>query len=122
MNRAAFYQAIQKVRERDMDLTGWLEFFTEGLSSQLAEVQARGKRAICRDVLAREHGLSDRQAQALGHILEHGRLAIQDYEALCPGANRRTLQRDLSAMVEKGLLVPRGQTNRLQYVAGKKLK
>jgi Fic family protein len=121
-DRAAFYRAIQRVRERDMDLTGWLEFFTEGLSSQLAEVQARGKRAIRRDVLAREHGLSDRQAQALGHILEHGRLAIQDYEALCPGANRRTLQRDLSAMVEKGLLVPRGQTNRLQYVAGKKLK
>ena len=107
-DRAAFYRAIQGVRERGMDLTGWLEFFTEGLATQLDEVKARGERTIRRDVLVRQHGLSDRQALALGHAIEHERLAIQDFEALCPGANRRTLQRDLKAMVEKGLLVERG--------------
>lgn len=107
-DRQAFYQAIQSVRERDMDLTGWIEYFTRGLSTQLAEVQARGERAIRRDVLAREYGLSDRQALALGHVLEHGRLMIQDYEALCPASSRRTLQRDLKSMVDKGLLAERG--------------
>jgi len=107
-DRAAFYRAIQSVRERDMDLTGWLEFFTDGLSTQLAEVQARGERVIRRDVLAREHGLSDRQAQALGHILDHERLTIQELQDLCPGVNRRTLQRDLKSMLDKGLLVERG--------------
>jgi Fic family protein len=107
-DRPAFYRAIQSVRERDMDLTGWLEYFTEGLATQLAEVQARGERAIRGDVLTREHGLSERQALALGHLLEHGRLTIQEYEALCPGANRRTLQRELKAMVDKGLLAERG--------------
>ena len=107
-DRAAFYRAIQGVRERSMDLTGWLEFFAEGLATQLDEMKARGERTIRRDVLVRQHGLSDRQALALGHAIEHERLAIQDFEALCPGANRRTLQRDLKAMVEKGLLVERG--------------
>jgi Fic family protein len=34
-DRSAFYRAIQSVRERGMDLTGWLEFFTEGLATQL---------------------------------------------------------------------------------------
>jgi len=34
----------------------------------------RGEQAIRRDVLIKEHGLSDRQAKALGHILEHGSL------------------------------------------------
>ena len=103
-DRPAFYRAIQSVRERDLDLSEWLEYFTEGLATQLAEVKARGERAIRRDVLAREHGLSDRQALALGHVLEHGRLTIQEYSALCPEANRRTLQRDLKTMVDKGLL------------------
>ena len=91
-----------------MDLTGWLEFFTEGLATQLGEVQARGERAIRRDVLAREHGLSERQALALGHVIEHGRLTIQEYEGLCPGATRRTLQRDLKAMADKGFFTERG--------------
>lgn len=107
-DRPAFYRTIQSVREREMDLTGWLEYFTEGLATHLSEVQARGERAIRGDVLAREHGLSERQALTLGHVLEHGRLTIQEYQALCPRENRRTLQRDLKAMVDKGLLAERG--------------
>lgn len=118
-DRTAFYRAIQNVREKNMDLTGWLEFFTEGLATQLEEVKTRGERAIRLDVLVREHRLSDRQALALGRVLEAGRLTIQELEVLCPGVNRRTLQRDLQALVVKGLLAARGQTNRMEYIAGK---
>ena len=121
-DRGAFYRAIQSVRERDMDLTGWLEYFTAGLATQLHEVKARGERAIRTDLLAREHGLSDRQALALAHVMEHGRLTIHDYEVLCPGVSRRTLQRDLKRLVERSLLAAEGATNRLQYSAGKELR
>ncbi len=107
-DRRAFYGAIQSVREQGMDLTGWLEFFTAGLATQLDEVKARGERAIRGDILARGHKLSDRQALALGRVLDEGRLSIQELEALCPGVNRRTLQRDLRSLVEKGLLVEEG--------------
>ena len=107
-DRPAFYRAIRSVREKDMDLTRWLGYFTEGLATQLDEVKDRGERAIRRDILAREHGLSDRQALALGHVMEHGRLTIQDYEALCPGVARRTLQRDLKGLVEKRLVAEHG--------------
>lgn len=107
-DRAAFYAAIQGVRDRGMDLTGWLEFFVEGLATQLAEVKQRGERAIHRDVLAQQHGLSDRQALALGHVLEHGGMSIQEYESLCEGVNRRTLQRDLKLLIQKGLIEERG--------------
>ena len=113
--RAAFYRAIQSVRESGMDMTGWLEYFVEGLTTQLTEVKQRGEQAIRRDVLIKEHGLSDRQAKALGHILEHGSLTIQDFERLCPEVNRRSLQRDLKAMVDMGLLVSEGATNQLVY-------
>ncbi|MDD3642183.1 MAG: Fic family protein [Candidatus Krumholzibacteria bacterium] len=114
-DRTAFYRAIQSVEKNDGDMTAWLEYFIEGLTTQLAEVGERGEQAIRRDVLAREHGISDRQARALGHILEHGGLTIQDYERLCPDINRRTLQRDLKMMLDMGLLVSEGATNRLVY-------
>ncbi|MCK5656253.1 MAG: Fic family protein, partial [Deltaproteobacteria bacterium] len=114
-DRAAFYRAIQGVRENDMDMTGWLEFFVEGLSNQLAEVRESGEQAIRRDVLIKEHGLSDRQAKAIGHILEHVSLTIQDFERLCPEVHRRSLQRDLKAMLDMELLVSEGATNRLVY-------
>ncbi len=114
-DRTNFYRAIQSVRESGMDMTGWLEYFVEGLTTQLTEVRERGEQAIRRDVLIKEHGLSDRQAKALGHILEHGSLTIQDFEGLCPDVNRRSLQRDLKAMVDHGLIVSEGETHRLLY-------
>ena len=114
-DRLAFYRAIQSVRESDMDMTGWLEYFVEGLTAQLVEVRGRGEMAIRRDVLTKEHGLSDRQTKALGHILEHGSLTIQEFEGLCPDINRRTLQRELKAMIDRGLIVTEGETHQLRY-------
>ena len=96
-DRPAFYRAIRSVRQRGMDLTAWLEYFVEGLATQLVEVRRRGERTIRRDVLIKERGLSDRQAKALSRIVEHGSLTIQDFERLCPDVHRRSLQRDIRA-------------------------
>ena len=102
-----------------MDMTGWMEYFVEGLATQMREVTQRGERVIRRDVIARKLRLSGRQRAALGYALEHGGLTIKDFESLQPDVNRRTLQRDLKAMVGKGVFVPEGATNRLFYRLGK---
>jgi Fic family protein len=114
-DRSQFYQAIQGVRERDMDLTVWLEFFVDGLATQLSEVKARGELAIRRDVLVNQHRLNERQALALEHLLQVGHIDIRTFESLCPNVVRRTLQRDLAALESKGLLQSEGETNNLVY-------
>ena len=60
-DRSGYYRAIQSVREKELDLTEWLEFFTVGLSLQLAEVQKKGESLIRLDVLANTHKLTARQ-------------------------------------------------------------
>jgi Fic family protein len=120
-DRSAFYAALQGVRERGMDLTGWLEYFVEGLATQMSEVKQRGEVVIRRDVIAHEHGLNERQGMAIEHLLQTGRMDIRDYEALCPGVSRRTLQRDLSALEARGLVSHEGETNKLVYIPGAKL-
>jgi Fic family protein len=114
-DRATFYAAIQGVRERGMDLSGWLDFFVEGLATQMDEVKERGQRIIKADVLARKHGLNERQSAVLRFLFEHGKMTIQDFEALYSKTNRRTLQRDLKGLADKGLVTARGATNRLEY-------
>ncbi len=114
-NRPAFYGALQGVRDSGMDMTGWIEFFIEGLAEQLAEVRLRGERVIRRDVLADKYKLTDRQTKALAFILENGGLNIQEYQSLCPDTNRRSLQRDLRMMVDKKILKTFGATNKLVY-------
>jgi Fic family protein len=114
-DRDAFYRALRSVRERSMDMTGWLEYFVNGLAAQVRDVTQRGEQVIRRDVLVKKHNLSERQALALDHILDEGNLTIQAYEFLCPEINRRSLQRDLKKMVDDGLLVSEGATNKLVY-------
>ncbi len=118
-DRARFYRALQEVRERDLDLTGWLEYFVEGLATQLAEVKTLGEAAIRRDVLVRQHRLNARQGLAIEQLLKTGTLDIRSFERLCEGLaprpSRRTLQRDLAALEAKGLLRAEGETNNLIY-------
>ncbi len=114
-DRTAFYQALQGVRVNDMDLTGWLEYFVTGLETQMVEVKLRGEQVIRRDVLASKFVLNERQAKAVEFLLQHNQMRIQDFESLSPGTTRRTLQRDLKAMQEKGLLRTEGATSNLVY-------
>ncbi len=118
--RSSYYRAIQSVRKRELDLTEWLEYFTLGLSSQLAEVQEKGESLIRLDVLASKHKLTARQRVALELAATRPEFRMEEYEARCPGVHRRSLQRDLRALIDKHLLVAEGATNLLIYrVAGK---
>jgi len=114
-DRSTFYNSIQSVRENNMDMTGWLDYFTTGLETQMIEVRERGEQVIRRDVLIKQHGLNERQGKALGFLIQHGKLTIQDFEMLCPEVNRRTLQRDLKGLMDKQLIGAEGATNQLVY-------
>jgi Fic family protein len=107
-DRSAFYSALQGVRAQDMDLTGWLEYFVHGLMQQLEEVKNRGTAVIRADVQAATHGLGVRQAAVLAVIHEAGMLAMVDLEPLFPEVSRRSLQRDLKLLLDKGLIREEG--------------
>ena len=114
-NRPEFYWAIQSVREQNMDFSSWLEYFTNGLAVQLEETKQRGQHVIKADLFAREYKLNQRQENILQYLLENVKIDIQSMEVLCPEANRRTLQRDIKALIEKGIISVTGATNNLIY-------
>jgi len=114
-DRPTFYKKIQSVRENDMDMTGWLDYFITGLETQMIEVKERGEQVIRRDVLVQKHSLNERQSKALGYLLQNDKLTIQDFESLCPDVNRRSLQRDLKGMLDKQLISSEGATHHQEY-------
>ena len=114
-DRAAFYRAIQSVREQGMDLTVWLEFFTHGLAKQLEETIDRGRRAIKTDLLRIEHHLNPRQIAAITYLQENASLEIEQLEMLCSEVNRRTLQRDLRGLIEADIIHSRGEARATRY-------
>ena len=114
-DRPAFYKSIQSVRENNMDMTGWLDYFITGLETQMIEVRDRGEQVIRRDVLVQQHGLNERQGQVLGLLMKKDSVHISEIEELCPGVTRRTLQRDLNALIELNLVQLRGSARQSNY-------
>ena len=114
-NKTDYYRAIQSVRENKMDLTPWLDYFTQGLATQLQELVEQGTKAIKKDILTHKYHLSSRQEAAVNYALQNGSLTIQEYEKLSIKTPRRTLQRDLKSLVEKGVFSAEGSTRKIIY-------
>lgn len=114
-NRLAYYDAIQSVRLSDMDMSRWLEYFAGGLASQLQDLRTESESSVNHDAILNDPSLSERQRKILGRIVDSGRAGIQDLEEHCPGVSRRTLQRDLKDLQDRGLVIATGATNNLSY-------
>lgn len=107
-DRPSYYAAIQSVRKNKMDMTSWLEYFVEGLRSQMKEIKVKGEKIIKNDIKLQEIkkvGLNDRQEKAVGFILQNGKIMVNDYQKVA-SCIRRTAQRDLEDLVEKNVVKP----------------
>lgn len=110
--RMEYYEAIQAARDAGGDLTGWLEFFTDGLRRQLMGVGTIGQGIMRRESVmgrADELRFNERQRKILDHLLDHERVSVDDIVKRFDLV-RRTVQRDLAMMVEEGLLRESGSS------------
>ncbi len=105
-NRPSYYQSIQSVRQNHMDMTTWLDYFVEGLRSQMEEIQKKGKQLIKQDALFQKIkavGLNSRQEKAVKFLLTSGKISVNEYQMLM-SCIRRTAQRDLEGLLGKGVI------------------
>jgi Fic family protein len=105
-DRSAYYAALQRVREHDMDMTGWLEYYVGGLATQMQEVQSKGEQVIKTGVLqfrAGAVGFSGTALSVFSAILREG---INTPSALTVKLHisHSTLQRHLRSLIGAGLI------------------
>lgn len=118
-NRRKYYIAIKSARNNEMDMTEWLEYFTEGLQHQLVEVKTKGEKAIKKDVIierAKRFNLNERQQKILIYLLKEKQGSVEDIRQKF-NLVRRTIQRDLNKMVGLGLIkeVAKSKTDPTRY-------
>lgn len=118
-NRREYYDSIQSVRETGMDMTVWLEYFVRGLKNQMLEVRSKGEVAIRKEVVierAQGLNLNDRQQKILMYLHDEKRASVDAIEKRFNFV-RRTIQRDLSKMIELGFVkeVAKGKTDPTKY-------
>jgi Fic family protein len=105
-DRPAYYRAIQSVRNNQMDMTGWLEYFIGGLRSQMEEIRDKGGQLIKMDakfLKLKKMGLNERQEKALKYLLKTGEISVNEYQEAA-ACIRRTAQRDLEDLESKKIV------------------
>ncbi len=117
-DRPAYYKAIQSVREKNMDLTFWLEYFVEGLGSQMSQIREKSKRIIkCDSVLKKAEtiGLKERQLNALRFIVQNKSISRSQYIKNFK-VSLRTANYDLSLLESYRLIERIGVGRAIKYI------
>jgi Fic family protein len=117
-DRPNYYQAIQSVRNNNMDMTAWLGYFVEGLRSQMKEIQDKGKKIIVSEKIVKTlagYNLNLRQEKIIRYLIVNEQINNEQCQRLC-GSIRRTATRDLVSLVEKGLLLKKGVLKGAYYI------
>jgi len=117
-DRPVYYKAIQSVRENNMDMTIWLEYFVEGLSSQMSDIMGKSKRVIKYDSVlqkAEALGLRDRQINALRFIIQNQSISRSQYVEKFK-VSLRTANYDLALLENEGLIKRVGVGRAINYI------
>jgi Fic family protein len=123
-NRPNYYQSIQSVRNNHMDMTIWVEYFVNGLRSQMLEIQDKGKKIILSEKIIKRlasYNLNSRQEKIIRFLVFNTRIDNDQCQKIC-GSIRRTATRDLASLVKKGLIEMMGQFKGAYYVLSSVVK
>ena len=116
-NRRSYYNAIQSVRNEEMDMTFWLEYFVDGLKRQMIEVKDKGEVAIKKEIIlekVKNIGLNNRQKKALVYLMENPNISRSKYVELCK-VSLRTANYDLAHLEELKLIEKIGVGRAIKY-------
>lgn len=116
-DRTAYYTALQYIDPVKMEITQWLEYFTEGVAVQMKKLKSRIDALLRDPILSRLKKrviLKDRQWKALEYLKEAGRVTNQEYQKIT-NTSRETAKRDLSFLVNAGVLRKQGKGRSIYY-------
>jgi len=83
-------------------------YLNSNSSRQGSRVTASTGRTAAASRAAELLHLGPHQTKALVYIYENNSMTVEDFQCLCPDADRPTLEQDLQGMVRLGIMVPKG--------------
>jgi len=122
-NAKDYYEALQNVTKEEGDLTGWLEYFTEGLAVELSKIREKVEKISVDSKLKEKLGgkpllLSERQLAIIEYIQQTGYLQNNAFKQLFPFVSEDTVLNELKVLIKSGLVKKVGKTKAAKYIMG----
>lgn len=125
---AAYYEAFASVDQQseiisNRDITAWLEYFVAVVAIELSKIKERVRRLSIDSKLKGKIGeqiaLSERQMKLIEYLTEIGGAGMQDLKKQLKMVSEDTILRDLTKLIEKGIIKKQGRTKASKYVVVK---
>ncbi len=124
-NAKRYYETLQSVSNQkvdslsDRDLTGWLEYFCEGLAEELDRVKQRVQKLSLDSRLKGRTGqivLSERQVKLVEYMEANGSINNKQWRIILRDFSDDTILRDLKDLQRNKLVKKKGSTKGAVYV------
>lgn len=101
-DRPSYYNALKSVDQKTLDLTGWLEYFTEGVLVSISQVRDRVLR-LSSDKLKKDKrgqiSLTDRQMKIIEHLNRKDKITSGEVADMF-GISRQAALKELTKLVD----------------------
>jgi len=119
-DRNSYYKALKSVDQETLDLTGWLEYFTEGVAVSIKAVRDKVV-GLSKDIkYLKERGqvaLTGRQMEIVEYIIEKGNITNRDIRKMFDISNRAAMD-GVSKLIDMKVLkrVGKGRSTKYELV------
>jgi Fic family protein len=126
---SSYYEAFSFVDKQSnnlalRDLTPWLEYFTEVVAAELSQIKEHVRKlsidSKLRLKLGQQIALTERQMKIIEYLSENGSAAMTDLRSLLSMVSEDTILRDVSYLMDKGIIKKEGKTKASRYLISTK--
>ncbi len=117
-DQPVYYAALQTVDPETIDVTEWLEYFTDGVSDSMKTVREKVL-GLSKDVkILKERGqvaLNDRQMKIVEFIIKKGKITNRDIRSMFNLSNRAALD-EIYKLMDLNVLKQEGSGRSVHYI------
>ena len=110
-DRLSYYTVLRNVDQKSLDLTNWLEYFTEGVAVSIKAVKDKVI-GLSKDIkFLKERGqiaLNERQIKIVEWIIEKGRVTNKDVRTMFNISDRAALK-EIKKLVNLNVIISKGK-------------
>jgi len=117
-DRSAYYKALQSVKPDTLDLTNWLEYFTEGVNISTKAVKERIVRLSSkrlRKAKGKQIALTERQMRIIEFINQNGKITNRDVREMFKLSDEGALK-EIKKLVTLEIIKSEGKGRALHYI------
>ncbi len=117
-DRPTYYRVLQSVDQKTLDLTGWLEYFVEGVTVSIAAVKESVIRLSSERLRRTKKGqiaLTERQMKILERIIQDSKITVGEVAEMF-GITRQAALKEINKLVSMKVVLLKGKGRGANYV------